>query len=206
MNYQYGATANPKGKNEIRSPVALALAVGLALAYPGSAALAINDPIPGIDIVVRKNPGGIAVITPIDESGKFSLRLTERGNYTVSTACRLQGGCLPHTLSGAPSMPGTDAADPSIIAILIGLLLPAQKASAGGTSFDFTVGDRGVFLNGQFQDAAGVRVAAGDVNGDGVESRKAAPKKAAGKTPQVSTTRGTAPFQRAGIKNSRRAS
>ena len=182
MNDQYGRTANTAGKKEIPSSAALALAVGLALAFSGAAAMAYGEPIPGIDIIVQKNPnppGPISVVVP-NQSGNFSLRLTERGDYTVSTACQLQGGCLPHKLS-AELKPGAGG-EPSIIAILIGLLLPAQKASAGGTTFDFTVGDRGVVLSGQFQDAAGVRVAVGDINQDGrAETRTAAPKKAAGK-------------------------
>lgn len=210
MNYRYDCTVSTKEKKERPPAAALALAVGLALACLGSAALAINDPIPGIDIVVKpgggitaprpagsdlptsnkpipgidivvkKNPSGIPVVVPIDDSGKFSLRLKEPGNHTISTACRQPSGCLPHKLSGALK-PGVDG-EPSIIAILIGLLLPAQKASADGTSYTFTVGDRGVVLSGQIPGAAGVRVAAGDVNGDGVETRKAAPKKAAGKS------------------------
>ncbi len=92
-----------------------------------------------------------------DTSGKFSLRLQEAGNYTISTACRQPGGCLPHKLSGELK-PGASG-EPSIIGVLIGLLLPAQKASADGTSYTFTVGDRGVVLSGQFQDTAGVRSA-----------------------------------------------
>lgn len=186
MNYRYGCTANTAGNKKRHSSAALALAVGLALAFPGSAALATIDPIPGIDIIVRKNPGAIIItVTPVNDApGRFSVQLKEPGNYTISTACRLPAGCLPHTLSGALT-PGGDG-EPSIIAILIGLLLPAQKASAGSTSFNFTVGNRGVVLNGQFQDAAGVRVAAGDVNGDGVETRKAAPKKTSvGKLPGI---------------------
>lgn len=192
MNESHGCTANAAEGKFRRSSAALALVVWLALLLTGPAALAIGEPIPGIDIVVKKNPGGIPVVVPIDDSGKFSLRLKEPGNHTISTACRQPSGCLPHKLSGALK-PGTDG-EPSIIAILIGLILPAQKASADGTSYTFTVGDRGIFLNGQFQGAAGVRVAVGDVNGDGVETRKAAPKKTAGKTghaPKPTSTHGT---------------
>lgn len=178
MNDQYARTANTAGKKERLSSAALALVLGLALLLPCTAAMAY-DPLTDGLLLIRKNSGGIPIILPIDASGKFSLRLQEAGNYTISTACRQPSGCLPHKLS-AELKPGAGG-EPSIIAILVGLLLPAQKASVDGTTFDFTVGDRGVVLSGQFQDAAGVRVAAGDINQDGVEAGKAAPKKAAGK-------------------------
>lgn len=158
MKPRYGRSAGGKGKKA--GPAACALAMGLSLAFPGSGALASDNPIPGVDIIVQKNPnppGPISVVLP-DPSGNFSLRLTERGNYTISTACRLPGGCAPHKLSGSTLKPGAEGDGPGIIGILIGLLLPAQKSSAEDMTFDFTVGERGVVLNGQFQDAAGVRI------------------------------------------------
>ncbi len=161
---------------------ALALAVGLTLASAGTAVLATPNLIPGVEILYTKNLGPSSVVVP-DPSGNFSLRLTERGNYTISTVCRLPGGCLPHKLSGTTLKPGAEGDGPGIIAILIGLLLPAQKASAANMTFDFTVGERGVVLNGQFQDAAGVRIVPADVSGDGVQARTAASTKSTGETP-----------------------
>jgi len=167
MKNKNGCKIITERKTGISKSRALTLAAVLALALPGAAAKAQNtsNPIPGVDIVVKKNPGDISVTLPIDASGRFSLRLTAPGQYTISTACRLPAGCAPHTLSfDASATPGADGT--RAIAILIGLLLPAQEA--GAMSYDFTVDDRPVVLGGQFPSTAGIRVAAGDVDGDGV--------------------------------------
>ena len=46
---------------------------------------ATNEPIPGVDIIVKKNPGGIAVAnTHTDKEGKFSFTAKEKGNYDIT--------------------------------------------------------------------------------------------------------------------------
>src|SRR5688572_24279265 len=103
MNNHDGCKVIAGRKNKTSRSRALALAAALAL--PGAGANAIGEPIPGIDIVVcptcnrsvtigepipgigivvKKNPGPIPVILPTDDSGRFSLRLTEPGDYTIS--------------------------------------------------------------------------------------------------------------------------
>ena len=41
------------------------------------------DPIPGVDIIVKKNPGGIMVRTQSDTSGRFQLGTLSEGRYSV---------------------------------------------------------------------------------------------------------------------------
>ena len=54
----------------------------------GSPAIAGSDPIPGIDIIVMKKPGGIAMVeTVTDPRGRFTLRIKAAGRYTLSSAC-----------------------------------------------------------------------------------------------------------------------
>lgn len=116
-----------KAAAKLFSPAAFALAVGLACW--GSAALGTSNPIPGIDIIVRKKPGGSIVVTPTsDHSGKFSVKLGS-GDYTVSTACK-SGGCTPSQLSlnvAGKSYPNAD----------------------GTMIYEFTVGKGGIELRGQ---------------------------------------------------------
>jgi len=209
------------GKKVKRTSTALALAVGLTLAFPGSAALAEGKPIPGVHVVPGDfdgdgvEPGKAAPkkvskgkrsddnlpsfkigenesprptnrginVTPVndppgkaadpvqpavfiglfvrkagekpveylraDASGGFSGQLTGPGDYTVSTDCRQT--CPLHSVSGTLLKPGDDAAPP-VIGILIGLLLPAQKAGADAApaSFNFTIKQaRTVVLSGK---------------------------------------------------------
>lgn len=50
----------------------------------GGSASAINDPIPGVDIIVRKNPGGKAVQAKTDKNGKFVFANLGAGTYLLS--------------------------------------------------------------------------------------------------------------------------
>lgn len=160
---------------------ALALAVAIALAIPGAAVLA-GEPIPGVDVELGKNPGGISQVLPVDAAGRFNLRITERGGYTLSTSCRLPAGCLPHTLSVNPTgtEPGpaqgilniisgaTPGADMRAIDIRIVALGAGEKA--GRTRFDFNVDARPVVIGGEFHGGApglAVMPGPGDFNGDG---------------------------------------
>lgn len=72
----------------------------LMLAMPAVPATAQNEVIPGIDIIVQKKPGGIAMPAGTSgRDGRFSVRVrVERGQYEVTTACRPRTPCLPHRL------------------------------------------------------------------------------------------------------------
>lgn len=77
---------------------ALMLAAALAAAMP---AAAINNPIPGVDIIVRKDPDGSAlVVGSVGRGGAFggSAKL-EAGTYVIYTACSGGVRCPPHTLT-----------------------------------------------------------------------------------------------------------
>ena len=47
-------------------------------------ASAASDPIPGIDIIVRKTPGGLAMHATTDKSGKFAFDNLKAGTYELS--------------------------------------------------------------------------------------------------------------------------
>ena len=67
-----------------------------------TAAIAAENPIPGIDIIVKKKPGGIIATVVSDERGRFSVVVPEPGRYTVSTSCpakRPPSSCPQHRLS-----------------------------------------------------------------------------------------------------------
>lgn len=81
MNHQDSRSVSAAGKTF--SPTALALALGLALAFP-VAAMASNKPIPGIDIVVKKSPGGIAVSVPTGADGAYKFTGLAAGKYDLS--------------------------------------------------------------------------------------------------------------------------
>lgn len=161
MNYRFGRAVNAKEK----PPAAvLALAVGLALACLGSAALAIQgEPIVKIPIGLEGDPGSIKVSAKTDKNGAFNFTKLPAGKYKL-------------TIAGQPPQSITVGANRTITGTLTG--------NGDGTA-SLTIGDgKPVVLSGQIPSAAGVRVAAGDVNGDGVETRKAAPKKAAAAEPR----------------------
>ncbi|MHB1052345.1 MAG: carboxypeptidase-like regulatory domain-containing protein [Thiobacillus sp.] len=84
MNTPDSSTVNTTAKKIRFSSATLALIVGLALLLPGAAALAIGTPIPGIDIVVKKNPGGIAVSAPTGSDGTYQLQGLAAGSYDLS--------------------------------------------------------------------------------------------------------------------------
>ena len=112
MTSEYGCTIDAARKRT-GSPVALTLLLGLVLALSGSAATA-GDPVPGIDIVLEQQPGGIRVATTVpDKSGRFTLHVKRPGNYTISITCRQKGARLPTvsiTAAGKPLKPSASGA------------------------------------------------------------------------------------------------
>jgi hypothetical protein len=77
-------------------------ALGCAiLAFSASAATATNKPIPGIDVIVKKNPGGNAITATTDENGQITLRNLAPGDYEID----IDGPTLKATvdkISGRP--------------------------------------------------------------------------------------------------------
>lgn len=70
--------------------------VGLALAVSLSGAVAgMGEPIPGVDVELGKNPGGLAVVVATtDREGRFSAQVrVERGEYRVAMACATPRAC-----------------------------------------------------------------------------------------------------------------
>lgn len=136
----------------IRSLCTTLCAVVLAV-VPMSGAFAA-EPIPGVDVIVRKNPGGIMVgQTTTDAKGEFTLKELPPGSFRVE----IDGKSLVAATAGKRTTgPGTPPGDgPPIIAVLVGLLLPAVqsrgaaptpqtfhgKATARGMQIDLVVPD-----------------------------------------------------------------
>ena len=49
---------------------------------------AATNPIPGVDVVVRKHPGATMVVATTNAKGQFSGRVTEAGQYSISIVCK----------------------------------------------------------------------------------------------------------------------
>ena len=93
------------------STLKLIALIGLALAVSG-ATVNPGEPIPGVDVNLGKNPGGLPiVVATTDREGRFSARVrVERGEYAVSTACSPRQACPPNrqltlTVDGRPVRP-----------------------------------------------------------------------------------------------------
>jgi len=118
----------PTKSRYVKAMIALTLtALALSIATPMQAAI---NPIPGVDVIVKKNPHGIrSVVATTDRSGRFTGRVTEPGQYTVFIVCKTEP-CPHFTVSLSAS----------------GKVLKANK----DRTYDLTVEDRKpVILTGQ---------------------------------------------------------
>ncbi len=156
----------------------LAALFGAALmaCVPMAEALAINDPIPGVDIIVKKNPSGIVVSSfQTNGQGEFTIKDLEPGQYTIElvgksliaatavskadTRTKTMG--TPAPAAPSTSRTGTAVAvgdvngDGAIIAILIGLLLPANTMAPGGTTHRDKASAKGIQTTLTVSGAAG---------------------------------------------------
>lgn len=87
-----------------------------ALVATATSAFAVNNPIPGIDIIVRKEPGGSAMRVQTGRDGGFTFAKLTPGTYTLT----LDGKSLAMALEKLDPKPtGTKQT------ILVGILLPA---------------------------------------------------------------------------------
>ena len=122
----------------MKSSFVRAALAALALSSSVTAAMAIINPIPGVDIIVKKNPGGLAVVVATtDAKGKFSARVAEPGNYTLSTACHPKTTCLGYT--------GTVT-----FTVTLGPT-PEPQTIATGTTSTFSVGKTPTVISGMLR-------------------------------------------------------
>lgn len=118
-------------KLKFLASAALAMTAG-SLLIPATPAIANNNPIPGVDIIVKKKPGGVAIVAnTTDKSGQFTARVGEPGDYTISFACRAKAPC--------PRFAATLAAN--------GKSLKSSEAM----TYDLTVGRDPVTLTGSVE-------------------------------------------------------
>jgi hypothetical protein len=103
-----------------------------ALAMTTTAAMATIDPIPSVDIIVKKKPHGLAVVVATtDASGKFSARLAEPGDYTVSTACHPKAVCVPYTFTASINASGLTKSGPGTMTFTITVKPEAPAVLSG---------------------------------------------------------------------------
>ena len=73
-------------------PVAALIGAVVLACVPMTAAFASPNPIPGVDIIVKKNPGGQAVMrTKTDAKGEFTIKDLPPGAYTIEVGDRNLG-------------------------------------------------------------------------------------------------------------------
>jgi hypothetical protein len=81
---------------------ALGAVMALILTVEPAAAQNANNPIPGVDIIVQKKPGGTAfTVATSGRDGRFETRVPlEPGfDYEIRSACRARRACPPHELT-----------------------------------------------------------------------------------------------------------
>ncbi|MES3040892.1 MAG: carboxypeptidase-like regulatory domain-containing protein [Pseudomonadota bacterium] len=177
MNDSQGCAASAAGTKQRASSTGIALVMGLALLLPNAAVLASN-PIPGIDIIVKKNPGSTRVSTPTGADGAYQFKGLAAGNYDLSV-----NGQRVRTISvgkkgGIGGVLSNQDGKASIsfngqISVVADLPSAAISTTRSNIKSPGVAADKIAENNSPLPTTRGVRVAAGDVNGDGVETRKA---------------------------------
>lgn len=121
-------------KNFVRAAL-----ICIALALSTTVAMATNDPIPGVDIIVEKNPGGSVVIqTHTDANGSLTLRGLAPGDYVIEFGGK------------------------SLVATMDRLVPPAPVKKSSGSSFSLGIG--GMFGGGSSRSNEGKGPVGGERN------------------------------------------
>ena len=112
----------------------------LVLVLLTGSAFAVNNPIPGVDIIVRKNPGGIkAGSATTDDKGMYEIKNLEPGDYEVE-------------FPGAISTSRSNIKKPGIVELDVEL--DQEKEAKGKSSMKLTIKDKKSTLSGVVSKAA----------------------------------------------------
>jgi hypothetical protein len=75
-----------------------------AIIFVASFSLCQAAPIPGINIVIKRNPGGIITRTTSDANGTFTFRSVPPGTYTLTTTEREVSAALTKFAAATPGV------------------------------------------------------------------------------------------------------
>ncbi|MES2907672.1 MAG: carboxypeptidase-like regulatory domain-containing protein [Pseudomonadota bacterium] len=141
-----------------------ALFLGLALLLPSTATLA-GEPIPGVDVELGKNPGGIRVSVPTGADGSYQFKRLAAGRYDLSV-----GGRRVQTISvgGKGGLGGVLSSENGKASITFNgqVVVMSDPPSAIINTSRSNIKRPSIAKGGDT--LTGIHVAAGDLNGDGV--------------------------------------
>jgi len=129
MNNSHGRTVNAAGKKQRTSFAALSLIGGLAWAFSSPMAMAIGEPIPGIDIVVKClgcSPPYHGIPAPTGADGAYQFTGLAPGSYELSIGGRLvqtislNKGTISGVLSREPDGKASITFNGRIVPVVIG--------------------------------------------------------------------------------------
>ncbi len=135
----------------IKSFIATLAALALVV-VPMTGASASNEPIPGIDVVVKKKPPKAQPLqVKTDAGGQFVLKDLEPGTYTL----QIDGPVLTRVLASTATKSPTPT-----VQLLIGLLLPAvqksrETSAPAPQAYRGQPGARGIEMTFTVPDSAG---------------------------------------------------
>ena len=114
-------------------------------------ASAISDPIPGIDIIVRKTPGSVAVHATTDKSGKFAFDNLKAGTYELQVVVPQTKSSISTSRSNIKHTLSTTASGVEVfnVSVTLGTGQPApveikitkDGGKIAGVAFTFTASD-----------------------------------------------------------------
>lgn len=113
-------------KNSTSTVVKIAtMAIAFFCLLPSSV-FATNDPIPGVDIIVRKKPGGSAIKATTDMDGNFTFAKLEPGKYVLTVNASQNKAAINTTRSNIrrPSISTVAGVEVVTVPITLGADIP----------------------------------------------------------------------------------